>query len=181
MRKSIGWTLALLTATVFLARAPYAWSQAPLKIGVFDSQRISEESAEGKRVQAALSAMRDAKQEEIKAKEQVIADLQQRLNQQGLSLSAAARTNLELDIQRKMLEVNTAKDLASRELQLEIAAAESLFNDKLRQVVNQVGRDEGFAVLLEAAAVAWASNTIDVTTAIIDQFDNMYPPEPESE
>lgn len=168
-------TLALVTLVALIAAAPAADAQTPLKVGIFDSQRISEETAEGKKVQNDLAALRDTKQQEISSKEQVINDLQQRLSQQGLSLSVEARTSLEIDIQRRLLEVNSAKDLATRELQLEVAAAEAMFNEKLRLVVQQFGRDEGFSLLLEVGTVAWASNTVDVTTAITDLFDRMYP------
>lgn len=166
-------TLAAL-ALVALAALP-ASAQTTLKIGVFDSQRISEESEEGKRIQAKLTEMGDAKKAELAAKEQQLAELQQRLNKQQVSLSTEARMALELDIQRKALQLNTAKDLATQDLQLEFAAAEAQFNDKLRMVVTQFGMDENFSVLLEAGAVAWASPAVDVTTAMIDLFNKMYP------
>jgi len=167
--------LAVVTALVLGALAPAAWAQASIKIGVFDSQRISEETIEGKRIQTELGALRDAKQQAISGQELVIGELQQRLSQQGLSLSAETRASLELDIQRRALALNTARDLATRELQLEVGAAEARFNEKLGVVVNRFGQDEGFALLLELGVTAWAANSVDVTTAIIDLFDRLYP------
>ena len=92
-------------------------------------------------------------------------------------LRAAQEANpaLEIEIQRKMLALEGGKDMATRELQLEVAAAEAEFNEKLRLVIQQFGRDEGFSLLLESSIVAWASNSIEVTTAVIDLFDRMYP------
>jgi len=175
MHRHIRPILTALVVLVAAALASSAWAQAPLKIGVFDSQRISEETIEGKRIQTELSGVRDAKQKEIAEMELAINDLQQRLNQQGLSLSVDTRSSLELDIQRRALILNNAKELANRALQLEVAAAEARFNEKLRQVVNQFGQDEQFALLFEIGVTAWAGNTIDVTTALIDLFDRMYP------
>ena len=175
MHRPILSILTVVTLLVLGALAPSAWAQASLKIGVFDSQRISSETIEGKRIQIALSALRDAKQEAISGQEQAIGELQQRLSQQGLSLSAETRASLELDIQRRALALNTARDLASRELQLEVAAEEVRFNEKLSLAVNRFGQDEGFALLLELGVTAWAANSVDVTTAIIDLFDRMYP------
>jgi Skp family chaperone for outer membrane proteins len=166
--------LLAVLALLALASAP-AGAQSAVKIGVFDSQRISEESEEGKKIQAVLSEMGEAKQADLAAMEQELGELQQRLSQQQLSLSVERRMALELDIQRKGLELNNAKDLASRELQLEFAAAESQFNEKLRMVVTQFGMDENFSVLLEAGAVAYSATSVDVTTAIIDLFNKMYP------
>ena len=94
-----------------------------------------------------------------------------------MSLSPETRTSLEVEIQRRALVLNNARDLASRELQLDVAAAEAGFNEKLRQVVVRLGQDEGFTMLLEVGVTAWAANSIDVTTAIIDLFDQLYPAE----
>ena len=98
--------------------------------------------------------------------------MQQQLSQQALSLSNDRRTSLEIDIQRKLLALNTAKELATRELQLEVAAAEAKFNDKLFTVVEQIGRDEGFSLLLDSAAVAWADEAVDVTSLIVERFNH---------
>ena len=113
-----------------LATAQPAAAQSSFKIGIFDPTRISTDTAAGQRVQAELTATRDRMQQEIATKEQEVNQLQQQLSQQALSLSVDRRTSMEIDIQRKLLELNTAKDLATRELQLDVAAAESRFNEK---------------------------------------------------
>jgi Skp family chaperone for outer membrane proteins len=165
----------LATAAILLLAAAPATAQSTIKIGVFDSQRVSGEADEGKRIQGELAAMGEAKQQQLAAMEQQLNDLQQRLSQQQLSLSAERRTALEMDIQRMALALNTSKDLATRELQLEFAAAEAQFNEKLRTVVTQFGLDENFSLLLEYGAVAWSATSVEVTTAIIDLFNRMYP------
>jgi Skp family chaperone for outer membrane proteins len=170
---SVVFFIALFAA--LLAQAQPAAAQASFKIGVFDPTRISTDTAAGQRVQGELTATRDRMQQEIATQEQEINQLQQQLSQQALSLSVDRRTTLEIDIQRKLLALNTAKDLATRELQLEVAAAESKFNEKLVAVVEQIGRDEGFLLLLDAAAVAWADASVDVTSLIVERFNQMFP------
>jgi outer membrane protein len=170
---SVVLSIALLAA--LLASSQPAAAQSSIKIGVFDPTRISSDTAAGQRVQGELTATRDRMQQEIVSKEQEINQLQQQLNQQALSLSNDRRTSLEIDIQRKLLALNTAKELATRELQLEVAAAEAKFNEKLFTVVEQIGRDEGFSLLFDSAAVAWAEEAIDVTSLIVERFDQMFP------
>ena len=85
---------------------------------------------------------------------------------------------MEIDIQRLVIEVNSLKDVANQELQLEFAAAEARFNDKLRTVVEQYGRDQGFALILDSTTVAWASTAIDVTVPIVDQYNRLFPVSP---
>ena len=54
-----------------------------------------------------LEAIRDQKQAEISSKEQEIKTLQDQLQQQSLSLSAARRASMELDIQKKLISVSS--------------------------------------------------------------------------
>ena len=80
-----------------------------------------------------------------------------------------------VNIQRKLLRLNTAKELASQQLQLEFSAAEVGFNEKLARVVDQFGRDNGFSIILDNSAVVFASAAVDVTTPIVDLFNRLYP------
>jgi Skp family chaperone for outer membrane proteins len=82
---------------------------------------------------------------------------------------------MEIEIQKRLLELNSRKDTMSRAFQLDIAAEEARFNEKLRAVISQFARDEEFAVILEVSAVAYAAASVDVTTAVIDRFDKAYP------
>lgn len=143
------------------------------RIAVFDPQRVSEETAEGQRIQAELTAFQTRKQQELTTKQEEIQTLRQQLTAQAISLSSDKRAELEKSIQKKILEFQSAEESANRELQLEIANAQAQFEQKILAVVEQFGRDEGFTLILNIAAVAWASPTVDVTTAIVDRFNQM--------
>lgn len=168
--------LALVAAVAAVASVR-AQDPAPTRIGVFDAQRLSEETTEGKRIQAKLNAFRDAKQAELSAKERAIQEIQEKLQAQSLSLSAEKRGEMEKDIQKKALELSQAREAAQREMQMEVAEAENGFRDKLVAAVESFGRDENFAVILERSLVAYMSPSLDVTTAIVDRFNRLTPPE----
>ncbi len=168
-------TAYVALALVLLAGLAVPANAQTIKIGVFDPTRVTEEVADARELQASLVQMREAKQATITAKEQALNGLRQKLAEQALSLSPDKRTAMEIDIQRLVIEVNSLKDVANQELQLEFAAAEARFNDKLRAVVEQYGRDQGFALILDATTVAWASTAIDVTVPIVEQYNKMFP------
>lgn len=172
MRKA---TLALLALATWVSGAVLAQEAPAVKIGVFDAARVSEETAEGKRVQAKLSAFRDKKQAEVAAKEKEVADLQGQLTSQALSLSVEKRSALEKDVQRKLLEVNQAREAAQREMQMELAEAQNGFNEQLVMAVESLGRDEGFTLILERSVAVFASPAVDVTTSLVDRFNRMFP------
>jgi outer membrane protein len=160
--------------------AVFAQAAAPARIGVFDAQRVSEETAEGKRVQKKLTAFSEKKRAELTAKEKEVQDLQDKLNAQALSLSPEKRTGMEKDLQRKMLELNQGREGAQREMQLEVSEAENAFREKLVAAVDSFGRDEGFAIILERGATIYVHPSSDVTTAIVDRFNTLFPVPPET-
>lgn len=170
-------TRTLTTLTLSLAIATgLAHAQAPgMKIGVFDANRVSEESDEGKRIAARLTSFGERKKSEIGAKEKEIADLRQQLDSQTLSLSPEKQAQLQKDIQRKGLELQQAQESARNEFQIEVSEAQNKFQEQLLRVINQFGRDEGFTLVLERATggVAFAAESIDVTTAIVDKFNQL--------
>jgi len=172
MRNSIRVAVLVAVATL-LSIAPSRAQE--IKVGVFDPQRVSIETADGRRAQAELKQLQERKQQEIADQERQVGEVQQQLSSQALSLSIDKLTTLELGIQHSLLSLNTSKELANRALQLEVAAAETRFNEKMRVVIEAFARDEEFALILDAGAVAWASEAIDVTSPIIEQFNKMFP------
>jgi outer membrane protein len=143
------------------------------KIAVFDPQRVSEETEEGKRIKADLEAFQARKQAELEGLQQEVQTMRRQLTEQALSLSADRKAKLEKDIQRKLVELQSAEESANREFQLEIAEAQQQFQTELISVLDSFGRDEGFDLILDLQAVAFASPSVDVTTAIVDRFNAM--------
>jgi len=148
-----------------------ALAQGTLKVGVFDPQRVSEETDEGKKVQAELTALRDKRQAELAARERELNELQGQLSAQGLSLSPERKAALEREIQKKSLELQQARDAARNELQLELASAQNRFQEKLLAVVEDFGRGQGFTMILDRSMAAYADASIDVTASIVRHFN----------
>lgn len=172
--------VVIAIAAMVLAGIPAAAQvPGPVKIGVFDANRVSQETEEGKQIQARLSALGDKKKAELAAKQKEVADLQQQLDSQSLSLSPDKQNQLQKDIQKKTLELQQAQEAARNEFQIEVSDAQNKFQEQLLRVINQFGRDEGFTLILErnTGGVAFAAEAIDVTTAIVDKFNEMVKPE----
>lgn len=164
--------LGVLLAAAVAGSSAHAQGAPPAqRIGVFDAQRLSEETSEGKRVQAELTAFREKKTGELTAKEKEINDLQAQLQAQSLSLSGERRQAMEKDIQKKLLDLKSARDSATNEFQLELQNAQGRFQDQLFQVVETFARTEGFSVIFERSQVAFAAEAVDITTALVDAFN----------
>jgi outer membrane protein len=164
----------LLGAVAWLAATDDVSAQSA-KVGVFDAQLVSESTEIGKRIQADLTTFSDKKEAEISGKQKQLAEVRQQLSQQSLSLSPDKRTLMEKEIQRMMLELQSLQESANREMELEYGAATRNFRDKLVVAVDGFGKDEGFSVLLDRSQVAWAAPAVDVTSAIIERFNSLFP------
>lgn len=159
---------AVLCAALFAVTALPAQSA---KIAVFDPQRVSEETEEGQRIAARLAAFQTEKQAELTALENEITAMQDQLQKGELSLSAERRAALQADIQSKIVELQSKQDSANKQFQLEIARAQSAFQQSLLLVIDEFGRQEGFDLILDVGTTAFSSAGIDVTTAIVDRFN----------
>ena len=171
-RALVGWGLILA-----LAAATPASAQA-VRVGVFNAQAVSENTEMGKRVQAELTAFTEGKESEIAARQQKVAGMRDRLTQQALSLSSDKRAALEKDIQLQALDLQSFQEAATRELELEYQSATREFQEKLIATIETFGADEGFTIILDRSQVAWAHATTDVTSALIDRFNAMFPVTP---
>ena len=169
--------IVTLIASLLVVASTAARAQAPpaMKIGIFDANRVSEETDEGKRIAAKLSAFGDKKKAELGAKDKEIADLRAQLDSQNLSLSPEKQQQMQRDIQKKSLELQQGQEAARNEFQIEVSEAQNRFQEQLIRVINTFGREEGFTLVIERSTggVAFAAESVDVTTAIVDKFNQM--------
>src|SRR6185436_8410917 len=109
---------------------------ADLKIGVFDFQRVSEETARGQELRASLEKFGDKKKGEITTKENELKTLEDQYKAQAFSLSPDKRSQMEKDLQKKQLDLQSSRDNAQREMQIEVNEAQAKFNEQLLKVIN---------------------------------------------
>jgi Skp family chaperone for outer membrane proteins len=174
MNKSMR-TFLIMLVVGLAASGSFAVQAQELRIGVFDPQRVSEETNLGRQLQNELGAFQAMKQKEIDDKRVQVEQMQGQLRTQELSLSSATRNKMEKDIQRRVLFLEAAQETATREMQLELAAAKMLFEEKLLISVQEFGKSEEFSLILDRSLVAWADKTVDITGALIDVFNRMFP------
>jgi len=151
---------------------------AELKLGVFDFQRVTEETARGQELQAALGKFREKKQSEIAAKEKELKTLRDQYAAQALSLTPDKRSQLEKEIQKKDSELQTFREGAQREMQIEVNEAQSRFQEQLFKVIHSLGKDRGYTLILERTQAVYASDGADITSEVVERFNQESSKEP---
>lgn len=159
-----------LIVGVVLAAAGASYGQT-LKIGVFDAQRVFENTAAGAQVNAKLTALQQEKQEELRKDEEELQQMQQEVLSSAASLSQEKLKQRRLEIERKANELEAKRKSSMRELQVEFEEAQAKWEERIRDIVREYGADNGFTLILPIGAVVFHADTIDITDELIEIVD----------
>jgi outer membrane protein len=170
MNSRLSVSLLLVLAVGFAAGIGTAGAQT-VKVGVFDAQKITQDTAEGAKIQARLNSFKEKKGAELKKLQEDIENLQKDYTQQVMSASDDKKKELTLQIQRKQDELDSAQKAANRELQLEVEAAQEGWQRRVLEVVNAYGKEKGFTLIVPAEVAVFYSPEIDVTPDLIKLVD----------
>jgi Skp family chaperone for outer membrane proteins len=141
------------------------------KLGVFDFQRVSEETARGQELRANLEKFGDKKKGELAAKESELKTLEDQYKAQAFSLAPDRRAQMEKDLQKKQLDLQSSRESAQKEMQIEVNEAQGKFNEELIKVISAVGKERGYTLIFAKEQVAFASETVDITSEVIERFN----------
>jgi outer membrane protein len=166
-------TVSKLVPVIALFAVSIGFAQTATKIGVINIQAAIVTTRDGQTAAKAMEAKFGPKQKELETKQGEIQALQGELAKGSNTLSEAKRNDISRQIDTKTRELNRATEDAQMELEAE---QQKIFNElggRLMEVVNQYGRDNGYAVILDIGTqqgpVLYSSN--DVTKEIIDLYD----------
>lgn len=162
----------LLAAGVLAASALAGTAQAP-KVGVLDSQKVLENSAEGKRVIAQLAERDKALQAAVAKIDEEVRQLENRLSTQAATLSAQAAEDLSVQLERKRTERTRAAEDARREMQALQLRLFQKVQDELLPLIEQLGKDQAYDMILDLAksGLVYMTPATDVTAEVIKRYD----------
>src|SRR4029453_18355002 len=89
----------------------------------------------------------------------------------AFSLTAEKRAQMEKDIQKKQLDLQSFRDSAQKEMQIEVNEAQGKFNDQLLTIINSLGKERGYTLVFAKEQVAFASDAADMTGELIERFN----------
>jgi len=159
MAASLGWGLAA--------------TNDEFKIGVVDMEQAILSTDEGKKVRDELEAkIRDA-DGQLRPKVQRLQEMQKELEemQHVLSKDALERRQFDFIEARNQLE----NDSRGMEQQVKLDRARLLkpLQDKFVSIVEQVGRDNGFSMIMlrSAPGIVYSREALDVTDLVVEKFN----------
>ena len=143
------------------------------KVAVVNSQKVLEESVEGKRVIAQLEEKNQKSSSELAKMDEDIRKLETKLNTQRLTLSEESILQLSSDLERARTERKRHAEDALRDFQ---ELQFRLFNrvqNELLPIIEKIGQERGFEIIfdLNKSGAVYVSDASNITDEVIKRYD----------
>lgn len=164
--------LALLAVIALGLMAAPALAQ-DVKVGFVDLQKALNLSQSGQAAKEQIKQKVESYDAQVKAKQGELQKLKEDLEKQAMLLSEEARGNKEREYQQKVKDYQRyAKDI-QEELQQADADFTRKILEQLFEVVQDIGKKEGYTMILEKteSAMLYGDSSIDLTDKVIQAFD----------
>jgi outer membrane protein len=144
------------------------------KIGVIDFQRIFENSTAGKEVKAELNQKGMEMEASLKEKGAEIEELQQRIERESLVMSKGMREEKEREFRIKVNDIKALKKKYENDLKTIQQRLVNRIKKDVFEIIQDVGKSEGYLLILENIGVIYSPNTLDITDTIIEKYNVHY-------
>jgi outer membrane protein len=176
--------LAVLAARPAMAApAPGAGPASPaagpaggaLRVAVIDTEKILLSSVAGKKAIAELKKAQEQKEGELRARQQEIKELQDKLSQGRLTLAQDKLAEMTKQLEDREIALRRLSDDATRELNKRKDDLLGGIDEKVMPVINQIGHEQGYTMIFRKfeSGLIYADDAIDITSAVVQRLDAM--------
>ena len=152
-----------------------AMAQEQPQIVVFDSSIVFDKSQQGEVLKAEIERLRDRKVQLISEKQDGLASMQEEFRNKELTFNDDTRSEMLQNINQAQIELKRLNDDAQRELQAEFNRAQQKLQKQLIQVVEALGQEGNYTLIVEKGLTLYSSAEVDITDRVLAKFDEMYP------
>ncbi len=152
----------------------YEASAQNVKVAYVDRMRALNETHEGKKAMKKLEKMKNKLQKSIEGKETSIMKMKETLEKQQNVLTQEALQKKAEEYYKAVNELQQQymqfqKDLAAKEAELTKGIL-----IKMESIIADIGKTEGYTVILDRATIAWAPTHLDLTDKLIQKYNAKY-------
>jgi len=146
---------------------------ADLKIAYVDIQRAVNESNAGKDAKKLITKDVEKFQGQIADKQKVLQNMKESLEKQAPMLNPDARTTREKEYQNKLREFQRWGEDTQNEINQKRMEMERNISLGLQKVIQKVGADEGYTLILEKneSIVLYVTKALDITDRVLKAYD----------
>ncbi len=141
------------------------------KIGVLDLQRVLMTSEQGKAAQADLKQNGTKIEEDFRAREAEIIKLKENIEQEAYVMTRQAREEKEREYRIKLNDLKSLQKKAMMDLKEMENSLVSKIRDELKDIVSDLGKKEGYLMIIDKAVLHYYPNAIDITDQVIQKYN----------
>lgn len=143
-----------------------------LKVGIFNADRILQESQAGQQALAQFNQLSSQRLEEFQAQQTEMDGLRQQLLAAPPGSAQAGQLNRQLEdktLMMQRLQQDVQNELAQRQDELT-----GVITQRIAQIIEELGDEESFSMiinLVQSGIVYYAVDSLDITDMIIARLD----------
>ena len=170
-------SLPLLAAALIfssLALSVPVAAQQQGRVAIVDIQRVLIHSKAGKKARESL-------EKEFKKKQQILDDKSRQYERMEKEFTKNLSVMNEDTLKQKSKDLESAKKQLVREredfsdeLRRDQEDLRLKFSKEIQSVVNEIGKSEGYSVILAKSGVLYVADGVDITEKVIDLHDRKY-------
>lgn len=144
------------------------------KIGVIDLQEILKKSDAGKAAQDEINALGNRLKEDFDAKQAEIEQMKKNLERDAYVMDREKIEDKEREIRLKINDIQSLQRRYTEELkEFEVRLIRRI-HQEMMEVVNEMGKKEGYLLIIERSSALYYPNTIDVTDKLIKLYNESW-------
>jgi len=165
------WVISIIII-IFVSHHAFAADVA--KIGVIDLQKILETSSIGKFIQSELKTQKDKMEGDLKKKGAEIENIRKRLERESMVMGKEKREEKERESRIKINDFKSLQKKYRSDLQKHEGRLMKQLSDDINEIVNQMGKKEGYLLIINKLGVIYSPNSIDVTDKVIGKLNTKF-------
>ena len=187
-RPGLGLLLLGLFAAAVLAVTPWIgmeWvspaevlggSASPVESKIFWQLRVPRvlvASDPGKAAQAELKKVGTKLEENFKTREAEIIKLKEALEREAMVMSRETREDKEREYRIKVNDFKALQKKSMQELKAQENKLVSQIREELKGIIEEVGKKEGYLLIIDKAVLHYYPSTIDATDQVIKKYNEV--------
>lgn len=166
-------TIVCLVSCLFISKA---FAADVAKIGLIDIQKILSASDAGKVANDKMNAKFKELEDDLKAKGAAIDEEKARYEREAAVMSQEARAEKERELKIKVLDFQDLEKKYKTDINAYQTALMSQFRLDVLTVVEEMGKKEGFLLILEKreGGVVYNPSTIEITDKVIQKYNEEF-------
>ena len=144
------------------------------KIGILDGQRVLETSDAGQAARNQIKKRYSRMEEELKKRNAEFEEQKNQFERNAMVMSQEKREQSQRDLQIKKMDLQQMSKKYTGELKQMEQKLLSKINDDVKKIVQEIGKTEGYLVIIDRAAVPYYPTSIDITDKLIKKYNAQY-------